>query len=428
MDSWLRVYSLLKLIKIMNDKPKTTPNQTPASEPKLNKPHRSGAINLVIGFVLGLAVFWAFSTFYRPAAGKNQLDTAMLYKVQSILRQKYDGEIDYGKFSEGAAAGAVASLGDPYTVFLDQQNNKELADDLKGELTGVGIEVGQKDDKLTVIAPFDGTPASKAGIRAGDIIATIDGEVTSSLTIDQAVNKIRGEKGTVVKLGIIRAGELLKEIEITRELISIPSVSYEMKDGKIGYIKIRRFGEDTASLVKSAGASLKSQGAKAVIVDVRDNPGGYLEAAVEVASQFANKGVIVEERSRNSKPKLEYAIAGGTMIDIPVIMLINGGSASASEILAGALNDNDRATLVGEKTYGKGSVQEVVCLSPVFMNSDCPGASLKVTIARWFTPAGINISKEGIKPEVEVKLTDEDINNSKDPQLEKAIELAKQAK
>ena len=412
----------------MNDKVKTTSNQTPPPEPKLNKPRRSGAINLVIGFVLGLAVFWAFSTFYRPVAGKNQLDTAMLYKVQSILRQKYDGEIDYGKFSEGAAAGAVASLGDPYTVFLDQQNNKELADDLKGELTGVGIEVGQKDGKLTVIAPVDGTPASKAGIRAGDIIATIDGEETSSLTIDQAVNKIRGEKGTVVKLGIIRAGELLKEIEITRELISIPSVSYEMKDGKIGYIKIRRFGEDTASLVKSAGASLKSQGAKAVIVDVRDNPGGYLESAVEVASQFANKGVIVEERSRNSKPKLEYAIAGGTMIDIPVIMLINGGSASASEILAGALNDNDRATLVGEKTYGKGSVQEVVCLSPVFMNSDCPGASLKVTIARWFTPAGINISKEGIKPEVEVKLTDEDINNSKDPQLEKAIELAKQAK
>jgi len=412
----------------MNDKPQTTSNQTPPSEPKLNEPRRSGAINLVIGFVLGLAVFWAFSTFYRPAAGKNQLDTAVLYKVQSILRQKYDGDIDYGKFSEGAAAGAVASLGDPYTVFLDQQNNKELADDLKGELSGIGIEVGQKDGKLTVIAPFDGTPASKAGIRAGDIIATINGEVTSSLTIDQAVSKIRGEKGTVVKLGIIRAGELLKEIEITREIISIPSVSYEMKDGKVGYIKIRRFGEDTAAAVKSAGSSLKAQGVKAVIVDVRDNPGGYLEAAVEVASQFANKGVVVEERSRNSKPKIDYAIAGGTMIDIPVIMLINGGSASASEILAGALNDNDRATLVGEKTYGKGSVQEVVCLSPVFMSSDCPGASLKVTIARWFTPAGINISKEGIKPEVEIKLTDEDINNSKDPQLEKAIELAKQAK
>lgn len=412
----------------MNDKTQTTPNQTSPSEPKLNKPRRSGAINLVIGFVLGLAVFWAFSTFYRPAAGKNQLDTAMLYKVQSILRQKYDGDIDYGKFSEGAAAGAVASLGDPYTVFLDQKSNKELADDLKGELSGVGIEVGQKDGKLTVIAPFDGTPASKAGIRAGDVIATINGEETSSLTIDQAVSKIRGEKGTVVKLGIIRAGELLKEIEITRELISIPSVSYEMKDGKIGYIKIRRFGEDTAAAVKSAGSSLKAQGAKAVIVDVRDNPGGYLESAVEVASEFSNKGVVVEERSRNTKPKLLYATTGGTMIDIPVVMLINGGSASASEILAGALNDNDRALLVGEKTYGKGSVQEVVCLSPVFIASDCPGASLKVTVARWFTPAGINISKEGIKPEVEVKLSDEDINNSKDPQLEKAIELAKQAR
>ena len=412
----------------MNNKSKTTPTETTSPADKLIKSRLHGFGNIAIGFMLGLAVFWAFSTIYRPAAGKNQLDTAMLYKVQSILQQKYDGNIDYGKFSEGAAAGAVASLGDPYTVFLDQQNNKELANDLKGELSGIGIEVGQKDGRLTVIAPFDGTPAAKAGIRSGDIIATIDGVATSSITLDQAVNKIRGEKGTSVKLGIVRAGEAPKEIEITREIIDIPSVSYEMKDGLVGYIKIRRFGEDTAALVKSAGVSLKSQGAKAVIIDVRDNPGGYLDAAVAVASEFSNKGVVVEERSRNSKPKIQYATTGGTMTNIPVVMLINGGSASASEILAGALNDNNRALLVGEKTYGKGSVQEVVCLSPVFMNSDCPGASLKVTVARWFTPAGINISKEGIKPEVEVKLTDEDINNSKDPQLEKAIELAKQAK
>ena len=412
----------------MNNKSKTTPTETTSPVDKLKKSRLHGFGNIVIGFILGLAVFWSFSTYYHPAGGKNRLDTTMLYKVQSILQQKYDGDIDYSKLSEGAAAGAVASLGDPYTVFLNEQNNKELANDLKGELSGIGIEVGQKNDSLTVIAPFDGTPAAKAGIRSGDIIATIDGVATSSITLDQAVNKIRGEKGTVVKLGIVRAGEAPKEIEITREIIDIPSVSYEMKDGMVGYIKIRRFGEDTAALVKSAGASLKSQGAKAVIVDVRDNPGGYLDAAVAVASEFSNKGVVVEERSRNSKPKIQYATSGGTMINIPVVMLINGGSASASEILAGALNDNNRALLVGEKTYGKGSVQEVVCLSPVFMNSDCPGASLKVTVARWFTPAGINISKEGIKPEVEVKITDDDINNSKDPQLEKAIELAKQAK
>ena len=412
----------------MNNKSKTTPTETTSPADKLKKSRLHGFGNIVIGFILGLAVFWSFSTYYHPAGGKNHLDTTMLYKVQSILQQKYDGDIDYSKLSEGAAAGAVASLGDPYTVFLNEQNNKELANDLKGELSGIGIEVGQKDGRLTVIAPFDGTPAAKAGIRSGDIIATIDGVATSSITLDQAVNKIRGEKGTAVKLGIVRAGEAPKEIEITREIIDIPSVSYEMKDGLVGYIKIRRFGEDTAALVKSAGASLKSQGAKAVIIDVRDNPGGYLDAAVAVASEFSNKGVVVEERSRNSKPKIQYAISGGTMTDIPVVMLINGGSASASEILAGALNDSNRALLVGEKTYGKGSVQEVVCLSPVFMNSDCPGASLKVTVARWFTPAGINISKEGIKPEVEVKITDDDINSSKDPQLEKAIELAKQAK
>lgn len=381
----------------------------------------------LVSFCLGLLVFWGGNTIYTNTAEKNQLDTSLLFRVQSILEQKFDGDIDVQKQSEGAAAGSVAALGDPYTIFLDEKSNTELNNDLKGELSGVGIEVGQKNGKLTVIAPIDGTPADKAGIRSGDYIAAIDGVDSRSLTVDEAVSKIRGEKGTKVKLTIIRGSEQPKEIEITRELINVPSVTYEMKPGNIGYIRIRRFGDDTTALVQSAASSLKAQGAKAVVVDVRDNPGGYLQSSVEVASQFMSEGVVVEERSKHSKDKTLNAKPGGLMTDIPVILLINNGSASASEILAGALKDNDRAKLVGEKTYGKGSVQEVVCLSgTAIFSSDCKGPALKVTVAHWYTPDGINITKEGIKPDVEVKLSNEDYNANRDPQLERALELARQ--
>jgi carboxyl-terminal processing protease len=380
-----------------------------------------------LGFMIGIFSFWLIGIINSPSLSKNKIDTTLLDKVQSILQNKYNGELDYQKMSEGAAAGAVAALGDPYTTFLDEASNKELNDDLAGELSGIGIEVGQKNDRLTVIAPIDGTPADNAGIRAGDYIAAIDGVDSRSLTIDEAVKKIRGEKGTKVKLTIVRGSESPKEIEITRDLINVPSVTSELKADNVGYIKIRRFGEDTAQEVRKAGLELKLQGAKVLVLDVRDNPGGYLQSAVDVASEFYSEGVVVEERSRNSKTKVDNAKPGGALTDIPVIVLINEGSASASEILAGALNDKDEAILIGEKSYGKGSVQEVICLNNILFSNNCKGPSLKVTIANWFTPNGVNISKEGIKPEFEVKLTEDDANNNRDPQLDKAIELAKQA-
>jgi carboxyl-terminal processing protease len=389
--------------------------------------HKKEILIGIVGFALGVLSLWVYNQFAPAKLSKNKLDTSLLYKVESILQQKYNGNIDYQKMSEGAASGAVASLGDPYTVFLDEKANKELANDLSGELSGIGVEVGEKNGKLTVIAPIDGTPAANAGLKAGDFIAAIDGTDSHSLTIDEAVNKIRGEKGTKVKLVIVRGSEQPKELEITRDIINVPSVSYELKQDNIGYIKIRRFGDDTAKAVREAGASLRSQGAKAIVLDVRDNPGGYLQSAVEIASEFYSDGVVVEERSKNSKTKIDKAIAGGTMTDFPVVVLINGGSASASEILAGALNDNKKAILVGEKSYGKGSVQEVICLNSVFLTSNCNGASLKVTVANWYTPAGVNISKEGIKPQVEVRLTEDDSNNNRDPQLDKALETAKQS-
>lgn len=397
---------------------------------KQQKSYLSLAKYLVVGlisFCLGLLVFWGGSAVYGNASKKNQLDTSLLFRVQDILQQKFDGEIDPQKQSEGAVAGSVAALGDPYTVFMDEKSNQELNNDLRGELSGVGIEVGQKNGKLTVIAPIDGTPAQKAGIRSGDYIAGIDGVDSRSLTVDEAVSKIRGEEGTKVKLTIVRGSEPAKEVEITREVISVPSVTHEMKPNSIGYIKIRRFGDDTTLSVRSAANTLSAQGAKAVVVDVRDNPGGYLQSSVDVASQFMKEGVVVEERSRHSKDKTLSVSADGLMTDIPVVMLINGGSASASEILAGALSDHGRAKLVGEKTYGKGSVQEVVCLAGATLFSrDCKGPALKVTVAHWYTPNGINISKEGIKPDIEVKLSSDDYNANRDPQLEKALEVAGQ--
>lgn len=382
----------------------------------------------LIGFAVGLSTYFVINQYVLVPNKAKSINTQLLSKVQAIIDQKYDGKVDLEKMSEGAAAGAVAALGDPYTAYLDTKANQELANDLKGELTGIGVEIGQKNGKLTVIAPIDGTPADKAGIKSGDYIAAIDGVDSSSLTVDEAVNKIRGEKDTEVKLAIVRGSNPPKEITIKREVINVPSVTYELKDGNIGYIRIRRFGEDTADLVKKDGEALKAQGAKAIILDLRDNPGGYLETAVGVASEFMSSGLVVEERSTKTKTKTHDAYPGGVMTELPVVVLINGGSASASEILAGALSDNGRAILVGEKSYGKGSVQEVICLNGTnIFSSTCSGPTIKVTIAHWYTPKGINISKEGIKPNIEVKLTDEDYNSGSDPQLQNALEQAKKS-
>lgn len=377
------------------------------------------AISFVLGFgVAKLNPTFGFGPFEFGKKASAKIDTAKLKEVQDILSRKFDGDIDQTKQTEGAISGLVASLGDPYTVYMNAATTKELSNELKGELSGIGIEVGIKNNRLTVIAPIDGTPAAKAGIRSGDIIALIDGTDSSALTLDEAVNKIRGEKGSEVKLTIVRGSQNPQELKITRDNITVSSVTYEMKDNQIGYIKIRRFGDDTIEATRAATADLKQKGAKAVVIDLRDNPGGYLDGAVRVTSEFQSSGVVVEQRSRFSKQgSKEEAVSGGLMTDIPVVVLINGGSASASEIMAGSLKDNGRATLVGEKSYGKGSVQEMVDLSN--------GNTLKVTVAHWYTPKGVNITKEGIKPDIEVKNSTEDFNAGTDPQLQKALETAK---
>jgi len=311
----------------------------------------------------------------------------------------------------------VNSLGDPYTVFMTPEEKKIFDEDLSGTFSGIGAEIGIKKNQLQILAPLAGSPAEKAGLKPGDPILKINDESTLNMGIMEAVHKIRGKEGTEVKLTIIKNGKD-KVITIKREKIDVKSVKYSMK-GDILYINISRFDEDTVSLVKEAENFGIEKGARGVILDLRNNPGGYLDSAVDISSEFVAKGIVVMEKDEKRNKKEVFKASGlGKMTDkgkYPMIVLVNEGSASASEIVAGAIRDNSRGQLLGEKTFGKGSVQELVSLPN--------GSELKVTVAHWYTPNGVNISKEGLKPDIAVKLTDKDFDNSKDPQLNEALKL-----
>lgn len=344
-------------------------------------------------------------------------DFATFWKAWDLLVKNYDGKIDYQKMIDGAINGMTSSLGDPYTTYLNKDEAKALSDDLSGTISGIGAEVGIKNDKVTVIAPVDGSPAKKAGLAPNDIILKIDDQSTQGMPLNEAVQKIRGEAGTKVKLQVQR-GDSIKEYTITREKFTVKNIKSEIKSGNIGYVSIGRFDENTAKDLRVVLEDFKSKGVNKVILDLRDNPGGYLDQAVEVGSEFVKSGVIVSEKKDSTGgDRNDYTATGdGTYTgnDSKIVVLTNGGSASASEIVAGALQDHGRATIIGEKTFGKGSVQEIKNL--------IGGAEIKITVAHWYTPNGKNISKEGISPNIEVKLTDDDFNNNRDPQLNRAIE------
>lgn len=356
--------------------------------------------------------------------GQSKLDFNDLNNTYQLLQSKFDGHIDSSKVMDGARAGVVASAGDPYTVYLNAAAAKSLNDQLSGTLSGVGVEVGIKDNKLTVIAPVAGTPAAKAGLRSGDIIAGINHIDSSSLTLDDAVAKIRGPKGTKVTLTVLRGSDAPTDITITRANLTVPSVTWSMKAttsgaNTIGYINISEYNTDTSAKIAQAASDLKGHGAKSIILDLRDNPGGYLDAAVAVVSQFTPQGaVVVDERHGGQSIEKQYSQGNGQLVGLPVVVLMNGGSASASEITAGALHDDIGAKLVGTQSFGKGSVQEIEQLAG--------GAELKVTIAHWFTPSGKGIDHTGLAPDIKVDKTQADFNAGSDPQLDKAIQVASQ--
>ncbi|MES2985798.1 MAG: S41 family peptidase [Patescibacteria group bacterium] len=320
----------------------------------------------------------------------------------------------------GAIKGMVDAEGDPYTTFFVPTEASSFESEIKGSFEGVGMEVGKKDGIITIISPLPGSPAEKAGLKSGDKILKIDKTITTDMAIDAAVNLIRGKKGTEVALTIYREGiDQPLEIKVLRDTIELPTITKNFDQATGVYtIKIHSFSEQVASMFTQALKEFKAAGAKKLIIDLRGNPGGYLDSAVDIASHFIPQGKIIVSQDYGKKKETEYmrSLGYGTIgSDVKVVVLIDGGSASASEILAGALQDYKLATLVGQKTFGKGSVQEYIKVTPT--------TGLKVTIARWLTPEGRSISVNGLTPDIEVKITEEDAKKQNDSQQKKAVEI-----
>ncbi len=362
------------------------------------------------------------------------VDFNQFWQVWKHVKENYvDSDIPDTKLFYGALAGIVASLGDPYSVFLDPEVAKKFQEEISGSFEGIGAEIGIKDGRLTIVSPLPQTPAEKAGLMPGDRILAIDDYDTTGIAIDLAVSKIRGPKGTEVILTILSEGQSEpKEISITRDKIQIDSVIFEKKDyngksedeegfvvkeGNIAYIQLRYFNENTLVEWNKIVQNIIKAGPKGIILDLRNNPGGFLATAIEIAGEWANGRPVVLEKLRNGESVSHKATRQARFEEIPTVVLVNGGSASGAEIVAGALQDYGLATLVGQKTFGKGSVQDLKKLKD--------GSSVKLTIAEWFTPLGRNINKEGIEPDVEVERTREDFDKDIDPQLDKAIEILK---
>jgi carboxyl-terminal processing protease len=349
------------------------------------------------------------------------VDFSLFWESWNLLNKKYvdTSKLDQQKMIYGAISGMIKAVGDPFSSFMNPDESQQFSNDLGGTFEGIGVEIGMKNGILTVIAPIEGSPAEKAGLRTGDKILKVGDKMTTDMTIDEAVSLIRGPKATEISMIFLHEKSNTPiEVKIMREQINVKSVQLDWKDNNIAVVKISKFGDDTISVMNQISNQIASKGAKGVILDLRNNPGGYLEAAVEVSSKFVPQGKVVVSEEERGGGKKEYTARGGDILsNIPVVVLVNGGSASASEITAGALRDDLGSTLVGKKTFGKGSVQELEKLTG--------GSNLRVTIARWLTPNGDYIMEKGIDPTIDVDFTDADYNSNRDPQMDKALEVIK---
>ncbi len=368
------------------------------------------------------------SSVYNSSNGQpGGVDFSQFWKVWNIVNSEFVPTTKEATTSDtksevyGAIQGMVASLGDPYTIFLTPSQNKNLESELSGSLEGVGMEVGVANGTLTVIAPLKDSPAEKAGILAGDTILKIGDQEAANLTVDQAVDLIRGKKGTSVVLTLSRQGKTEPVVvSVMRDTINVPIVeTKKLEDSKTFVIKVDSFSDNAPNLFRGALRDFVYSGYDKLVLDLRNDPGGYLEAAVDMASWFLPPGktIVTEDFGKSKDPQIYRSYGYNIFNDnLKMAILVNGGSASAAEIMAGALSEYGVGTLVGEKTFGKGSVQELIPISN-------DGAALKVTVARWLTPNGKSISEQGLMPSVLASSTDEDIKAGKDTQLQKAIEV-----
>lgn len=371
------------------------------------------ALTAIVSFIVGTrsgSLYDSIAHIFGYQTSTTQLDLSSVEETYRALEQNYDGELDTAKLIDGASRGLVAAAGDEYTVFMSADEAEEFNNQLGGTISGIGAEIGVRNDQPTILRLLDNAPAQDAGLKALDVIVGVDGQSTKGMSAADTAERIRGEEGTTVKVTVQRDDEI-EEFAITRAQVSDASVTSRV-DGDVGYIKIRRFDEDTADLTRRAAEQIKAAGVDGVVLDLRDNGGGYLEQAQRVAGIWLDDKLVVTERKNNTETDQLNSLGSPVLDGMRTVVLVNGSSASASEIVAGALRDHDAAELVGEKTFGKGTVQQVIDLSD--------GRQLKVTIARWFTPEGVNLSENGLEPDVAIELSAEDMNAGNDPQLDEA--------
>ena len=371
----------------------------------------------IVSFVAGArsdALFANAASVFGIRTSNKTIDLSSVQKTYQELIANYDGKLDTQKLIYGASRGLVEAAGDPHTSYMDPDEAKEFDKSLSGQIGGgIGAEIGLRNNKPTIIKPLENSPAQKAGIKAGEVIVKVNDESSSDWSVDKVVSKIRGEIGTSVKLTLLSEGQT-REVSVVRQNIVSPAVESEV-DGEIGILKVNRFGDDTVSLSRKYASEFVEKGVKKVILDLRNNPGGTVGAAQGLLGIWLDNQIAMTERRGSEIVKTLRTTGAPILGNMKTVVLINGNSASASEITAGALREYGKATLVGQKSYGKGSVQIVLGL---------PGGSqMKVTEARWYTPKGKNIDKTGIEPDVKVDLSSDDVNNSVDPQMDKAKSL-----
>lgn len=368
----------------------------------------------IVSFVAGArsdALFANVASVFGVRTSNKTIDLSSVQKTYQELVANYDGKLDTQKLIYGANRGLVEAAGDPHTAYMDPDETKEFDKSLSGQIGGgIGAEIGLRSNKPTIIKPLENSPAQKAGIKAGEAIVKVNDEASSDWSVEKVVSKIRGEVGTSVKLTLLSGGQT-REVSVVRQNIVSPAVESEI-DGEIGILKVNRFGDDTVSLARKYASEFVEKGVKRVILDLRNNPGGTVGAAQGLLGIWLDNQIAMTERRGSEIVKTLRTTGTPILGNMKTVVLINGNSASASEITAGALREYGKATLVGQKSYGKGSVQIVLGL---------PGGSqMKVTEARWYTPKGKNIDKTGIEPDVKVDLSSDDVNNNVDPQMDKA--------
>jgi carboxyl-terminal processing protease len=386
---------------------------------------------LILLVLLGAGVFQAGVSYGEKhpqtllVRGVNNLeatstpaDFSTFWQAWNLIDEKYlrQGEVNGQEKVYGAIQGLVGSLNDPHSVYFPPTDNQKFQEDIQGNFGGIGAELGFRKGGVVVIAPLKNTPAERAGLKSGDLILQVNSSSTEGLSVDEVVDWIRGPKGTEVKLVVLREGlDAPKEIKIVRDTISIPTLDYKIENG-IAYVQLYSFNANAETVFYEAFLEMVKKGAKGMVLDLRNNPGGYLEVAVDLAGWFVPEGeIVVSEAGRNGE-RIEFKAKGSSpLLELPTVVLMNEGSASASEILAGALRDIRGIQLVGTKSFGKGTVQQLLELKD--------GSSVKLTVAHWVLPHGQVIDGEGLKPDHEVDISDEDIAQRRDPQLEKAKEV-----